>query len=56
MMFYYVIYSGKMDGTTDTCQGDSGGSLLVRDSVLNKTKFISAGYYIDFSFFFFKKL
>ena len=38
-----VKYVGDIKGNRDTCQGDSGGGIYVKDSVNNKQKYISAG-------------
>ncbi|CAF0704354.1 unnamed protein product [Brachionus calyciflorus] len=38
-----LICAGDISGSKDTCQGDSGGSIFVKENVNNKTKFISAG-------------
>jgi secreted trypsin-like serine protease len=37
------ICAGELDGSEDTCQGDSGGSLYVKDTIDGKSKFVTAG-------------
>jgi secreted trypsin-like serine protease len=37
------ICAGDIKGNKDTCQGDSGGGIYVKDSVNNRPKYISAG-------------
>jgi len=37
------ICAGEMSGGKDSCQGDSGGSLFVKETRDNKTKYVSVG-------------
>jgi secreted trypsin-like serine protease len=38
-----IFFKGNIDGGQDTCQGDSGGALYVKDTISNKEKYVAAG-------------